>query len=106
MTPAIATPRAASSPIPVHIRVYGTRPACARDPEPHWTPVRYVRVAQVCSFCGHTIPAGSPGSTTGTRGTKAYYNAVLNVWECIGCRQEALRALGAQLEMDNPRRVA
>lgn len=62
------------------------------DVERAWTPVRYVREAQTCAFCWGPIPAGSPGSRTGTRGTRAWYNAVWQVWECIPCRDEATRS--------------
>ena len=86
--------------------MFGPRLPSARDPEPHWVPARYVHADQACSFCGFTIFACAPGNKTGTRGTKAYLNALLNVWEGIPCRQEALRAHGAQLELDNARRAA
>lgn len=94
-------------PVPAHIRQFGTRGPQPRDPEPFWTPARYVHAPQVCSFCGCTIPAGAPGTTTGTRGTRAYFNGLLKVWECMGCHQEALRAQSAGLP-DRPaeRRVA
>jgi len=106
VTLAPVKPRLASHPIPAHVRAFGARPPSIRDPEPHWVPARYVHADQVCSFCGFTIFAGSPGTAAGTRGTKAYFNGMLNIWECMPCRQEALRAQGAQLEQDNPRRVA
>lgn len=82
---------------PAHVLAYGPRAPMVRDPEPYWMPVRYVNEPQVCSFCGYTIQRASPGSTTGSRGTKAYFNSLTKVWECIGCRQEALRAQGAGL---------
>lgn len=101
MTLAHPRPRQAAHPIPAHVRAFGTRPAYVRDPEPHWIPARYVHADVPCSFCGFTIFACAPGNKTGTRGTKAYFNSMLNWWECIPCRQEALRAHGAQLELDN-----
>jgi hypothetical protein len=61
-------------------------------PAEQWTPVRYIRNARRCDFCGIEIPAGSPGATRGTRGTKAYFNPHRNVWECMPCRSEATRA--------------
>ena len=94
------------APWPAHVRMHGPRPAMVRDPEPYWIPVRFVREPHDCSFCGYTIPRGAPGARTGERGTKAYLNSLTRLWECIGCRQEALRAQGAQLETDNPRRAA
>lgn len=74
----------------------GVRGPQTQDPEPLWTPVRFVSHDRVCSFCGFTIRRASPGNTTGTRGTKAYCNNLLREWECIGCRQEALRAAAAR----------
>lgn len=70
----------------------GVRGPQPEDPERHWMPVRFVRTAQECSFCGFTIPAASPGATTGTRGTKAFYNRLTKEWECIPCRREANEA--------------
>ena len=58
--------------------------------------MRHVYKTARCSFCGFDIPRGLPGTTTGSRGTKAYFNAQLGEWECIGCRQEALRAQAAR----------
>ena len=89
--------RATHDAWPAHVRAYGPRAPMVRDPEPYWTPARFVHEPQTCSFCGYMIPRASPGSTTGTRGTKAYFNSLTKVWECIGCRQEALRAQGALL---------
>ena len=73
----------------------GTRGPQPCDPEPLWTPVRYVHHNQECSFCGAPIARAAPGGTTGTRGTKAYYNRLTGEWECIPCRQEAQRAAAA-----------
>lgn len=71
------------------------RPVSAADwyshPDEQWTPVRYVREPQRCDFCWQTIRAGSPGTRTGERGTKAYYNATRRVWECLECRTEGTR---------------
>jgi hypothetical protein len=91
------TARLASAPVPAHIRMHGTRGPVLRDPEPYWIPARFVHAPQVCDFCGLTIPVGSPGSRTGERGTRAYFNSLLKVWECMDCRQEALRAHAACL---------
>ena len=79
---------------PAVIRSRGPQP---RDPEPFWMPVRFIHADQECSFCHHTILRAAPGTKTGTRGTKAYYNAMLKEWECVECRQEALRAESARL---------
>jgi hypothetical protein len=68
-----------------------------------WTPVRYVRFPQRCDFCWETIPRCKPGNSTGTRGTKAYFNAVRRVWECIACRQEGFRAEAERERMDEAR---
>ena len=76
----------------------GSRGPQRSDPEPFWMPTRTIAHDQECSFCGRTIRRAHPGNTTGTRGTKAYYNAMLREWECIDCRQEALRAHAAALE--------
>lgn len=72
--------------------IRGIRGPQPRDPEPHWIAVRYVEKAVDCSFCGYTIPRGKPGTRTGERGTKAYFNKVTREWECLGCRNEAVRA--------------
>lgn len=55
----------------------------------YWIPVRHVRQAQECDFCWCRIPKASPGHTSGSRGTKAYYNPVLRIWECCECRRLA-----------------
>ena len=66
-----------------------------------WTPVRFVHQPQRCQFCWEVIPRAKPGTTTGTRGTKAFYNAALQVWECMKCREEATRAdLARQAELE------
>jgi hypothetical protein len=57
-----------------------------------WTPVRTISYAQVCHFCRAPIARDRPGAKTGTRGTKAFFNRALNLWECMPCREEATRA--------------
>jgi hypothetical protein len=57
-----------------------------------WTPVRTISYAQRCHFCRAGIARDRPGSRTGERGTKAFFNRALNLWECIACREEATRA--------------
>jgi hypothetical protein len=37
-------------------------------------PVRYVAARQRCHFCFGAIPKASPGSSKGTRGTKAWFD--------------------------------
>ena len=64
-----------------------------------WTPVRYVRRPQTCAFCWCVIPAGSPGSSTGTRGTRAWVND-RGEWECLGCRSDGFRAEEARAKRD------
>lgn len=71
-----------------------------------WTPSRYVKHDQQCDFCWNRIPRSKPGSTSGTRGTKAFYNAAFNIWECWPCRQEAARADEAREALDQGRRRA
>ena len=66
-----------------------------------WTPVRFVHEAQRCDFCWERIPKGSPGHKSGTRGTKAFYNAVRRVWECLACREEGFRAEAAREQLDD-----
>jgi hypothetical protein len=61
-------------------------------PAERWSPVRFVPRGVTCGFCRVDIPAGSPGRTRGTRGTRAYYNAHRRIYECIGCRTEGIRA--------------
>lgn len=53
--------------------------------EENWTPVRFVRQSHVCHLCWNTIVPGSPGKRVGERGTKAYYEPNLNLWECLQC---------------------
>jgi hypothetical protein len=68
-----------------------------QDPR-RWTPARYVHAHQRCWFCGAHIPRATPGRTTGTRGTKAFFNTAFRLWECCDCRAEATRADLARLE--------
>ena len=70
----------------------GVRGPQRDDPEKHWTPARYIREVQECSFCGFTIPPAKPGASSGTRGTKAYFNTLTKEWECVPCRREAVEA--------------
>lgn len=79
----------------------------ARHPGELWTPVRYVSRNQVCDFCWCTIPKGSPGNSAGTRGTRAWFNHYLGIWECLECRTEAVRAelMREQLILLAPRTV-
>ena len=72
------------------------------DPD-YWMPVRFVRLQQVCNFCQAFIPRASPGRSTGTRGTKAYYCPALGVWECIPCRQLVTPELEAARRAPIPR---
>ena len=73
------------------------------QPDPRlWMPVRTVSYAQACHFCGAGIPRDRPGAKTGTRGTKAFYNRALNLWECMACREEATRAELARHELREP----
>lgn len=57
-----------------------------------WIPLRYVPAATWCWFCGAFIPRAKPGTTTGTRGTKAWLCREREVLECFECRSEAMRA--------------
>lgn len=68
------------------------RPPQREDPEPYWQPIRFVQTGVPCSFCGYAIAKGKPGTRTGERGTKAYFNRLTREFECIGCREEAGRA--------------
>lgn len=68
-----------------------------------WTPARYIAFAQRCWFCGAFIPRDKPGRRVGDRGSKAFYNPVLQLWECPDCRAEATRAELAGLEPRAPR---
>lgn len=67
-------------------------------PAEQWIPVRWVKKAVRCDFCRSNIPAGKPGTTTGSRGTKAWYCRHRNIFECLGCRSEAMRADTARKE--------
>jgi hypothetical protein len=66
-------------------------------------PVRWIHQAQTCHLCWNGIPRGKPGTTTGSRGTKAFFlpDAILRdaltkqpilgpgLWECLECRRNA-----------------
>lgn len=56
-----------------------------------WVPVRFIQRPQRCAFCQCTIRRGSPGSSKGTRGTKAWRNGITGEWECIPCRTEGFK---------------
>ena len=81
----------------------GPRSSQLHDPEPYWIPSQYVHAAQVCDFCGNAIPRSRPAAPAAPRTTKAYFNSLLKVWECIGCRHEGMRAHVAQRELDAER---
>lgn len=55
-------------------------------------PVRFIRFPQTCRFCWRDIPPGRPGTRTGERGTKAYFDPTTREWECIPCHDELTRA--------------
>lgn len=57
-----------------------------------WVPIRTVYADTVCWFCGTEIPKGKPGSSTGSRGTKAWWCKERDVCECLPCGSERLRA--------------
>lgn len=69
-----------------------------------WTPARYIDKSQKCDFCWNAIVRCKPGNTTGTRGTKAWYNAALGIWECLACRSEGMRAEEARAAIDQSKR--
>lgn len=52
-----------------------------------WQPVRYVHADQVCVswHCRRRIPKGAPGHSTGTRGTKAFFNRATGGYMCLEC---------------------
>jgi hypothetical protein len=52
-------------------------------------------------MCGGRIPRSKPGTSTGTRGTKAYFSPEARAWECIECRSEGVRAEIAQQEIED-----
>lgn len=53
-----------------------------------WTPIRFVRSLHQCESCGSTILPGSPGSTTGSRGTRAFQSVQRRAWRCLTCHVE------------------
>jgi hypothetical protein len=57
-----------------------------------WVPIRTVYAWTYCWFCGTLIAKAKPGSTTGTRGTKAWWCKERDVLECLDCRSEGMRA--------------
>lgn len=61
-----------------------------------WVPVRHVAKPQTCRFCRGHISAGKPGTTTGSRGTKAWWSKTTNTWECLTCRSEGFRVEGVR----------
>lgn len=69
---------------------------------PNWVPIRYVSAPHVCDCCWETIPIGSPGHRAGERGTRAWWDKANDVWECLGCRDEATRAELAAQERGAP----
>ena len=80
-------------------------------PAEKWTPARHVPTGVYCDFCNCWIRKASPGNSTGSRGTKAWYNAYRKVWECLGCRTEAMRAdfaraVEAAMKANQDRRTA
>lgn len=66
--------------------------------EERWTPVRFVRDEQVCAFCGARIPQARPGTTTGTRGTKAFFSHDSKRWSCSDCYAIVSRSDRARAE--------
>lgn len=76
----------------------------APDPT-YWMPVRFVSHEQECDLCWAIIPKASPGRSTGTRGTKAWYNAAFGIWECIKCRQLVTPELVADRHTPIPREI-
>ena len=71
----------------------------------NWTPIRYVTAAVNCDFCGVLIPRCKPGTTKGTRGTKAWRSNVRGVWECLCCRSEGFRAESERDKIDDANRA-
>jgi hypothetical protein len=73
--------------------------------EEPWTAVRYVRDNQLCGDCGVSIPRGSPGAGTGSRGTRAYYQPQRHVWQCLACGTDRTRTELARFECSGCRRL-
>jgi hypothetical protein len=71
-----------------------------------WQAVRFVHQDQTCALCWDRIAKGSPGSSTGSRGTRAWFlpaarltcaitgRVILGpgLWECLPCHDELTRA--------------
>jgi hypothetical protein len=57
-----------------------------------WTPIRFVRSLHQCESCKATILLGSPGSSTGTRGTRAFWTKQRDAWRCLSCHTEITRS--------------
>ena len=71
-----------------------------------WIPARTISQRQRCDFCGCDIPRAKPGNTTGSRGTKAWFNPDRRVWECCDCRSEGFRAEAEREKLDEARRAS
>lgn len=56
-----------------------------------WLPTRFVHNPQKCQECGRTVPRSAPGSKSGTRGTKAYFEKGVGLWLCLECGIEESR---------------
>ena len=54
-----------------------------------WNPARYIMQSQVCVDCGIRIPKASPGTSSGTRGTKAFFSPDRKAWRCEACMEDA-----------------
>lgn len=64
-------------------------------PEPgRWSAVGFVPKSQTCRLCFRAIPRSAPPGPK-PEPPRAFYNATLNDWECVGCRREADRVAAA-----------